>query len=386
MGFADMLIQLGIPYDSEEALQVAGDIMDFINQEAASASAELAVERGSFPAFKGSTYDTSRGPQMRNAAQTTVAPTGTLSIIANCSSGIEPLFAVCYTRTILEGEQLVEVNQYFEEIAKREGFWSEELMQEVARNGSVRAIEEIPLQMQRLFVTAHDITPEWHVKMQAIFQKFTDNAVSKTVNFPHSATREDIAKVFMLAYKEGCKGITIYRDRSKDRQVLSISGSEKLREDRLIPRKRSSVTTGFTEKVSTGCGNMYVTVNSDEHGICEVFSTLGKAGGCASAQLEAICRLISLELRSGLDLLPVVKQLRGIRCPSIAWENGHAVLSCADAIGSVLEKQLQGGNPSRTEYLSSAGNTTGQCPECGNLLIYQEGCQYCPTCGYTRCG
>jgi ribonucleoside-diphosphate reductase alpha chain len=278
---------------------------------------------------------------VRNATRTTIAPTGTLSIIAGCSSGIEPLFALSYTRTILEGTQLAEVNTLFEEAAKREGFYSEELMQEVASKGNLRDIESIPEKVKKLFVTSHDITPEWHVKMQAAFQRFTDNAVSKTVNFPHDATREDVARVYMLASKEGCKGITIYRDRSRERQVLSINRDKPVeeKEHKRVPKKRPITTTGVTEKVATGCGNLYITVNFDEEGaLCELFCALGKAGGCASAQLEAITRLISLALRSGVEVESIIKHLKGIRCPSIAWDRGHAILSCPDAIAGVLDR------------------------------------------------
>lgn len=382
MGFADMLIKLGIPYDSEEALQIAEEVMRFICDKATEASEELAKERGVFPAFEGSIYDHPGEPEVRNATRTTIAPTGTLSIIAGCSSGIEPLFALSYVRNILDGDGLVEVNQLFEEVAKREGFYSEELMRELASHGGLRGMDGIPQWVQRLFVTAHDISPEWHVRIQAAFQKHTDSAVSKTINFPYSATREDIVRAYMLAYEQGCKGITIYRDRSRDRQVLNIAEGERL--EALVPRRRARTTMGVTERVATGCGNIYVTVNSDEEGVCEVFSSLGKAGGCASAQLEAICRLISLALRSGVDIDSVVKHLKGIRCPSIAWEQGHAVLSCPDAIGGVLERQLKGG---RTEINPEGyrANFWGQCPECGGMLVYQEGCHICPACGYTKC-
>ncbi|MFC1923993.1 vitamin B12-dependent ribonucleotide reductase [Chloroflexota bacterium] len=396
MGFADMLLQLRIPYDSEEALETAEKIMQTILEEATNASVELASERGVFPAFEGSIYDAPGGSRVRNASRTTIAPTGTLSIIAGCSSGIEPLFALSYIRTILEGEQMVEVNPLFEEVARREGFYSDELMRNLSTQGSVRGMEGVPEWVQQVFVTAHDITPEWHVKMQAAFQKYTNNAVSKTVNFPHHATREDVAEVYSLAYKQGCKGITIYRDRSKDTQVLSVSREKEAEVETLAPRSRTRTTTGFTERVSTGCGHIYVTVNKDDQGICEVFSSLGKAGGCASAQLEAISRLISLSLRSGIDASSIVKHLRGIRCPSIAWEDGHAVLSCPDAIGSVLEKEIQGDRPHRKlegkpdKSGSVASNSVvmgnlGQCPECSNSLIYQEGCFLCLSCGYTKC-
>ncbi|HEY49118.1 MAG TPA: vitamin B12-dependent ribonucleotide reductase [Dehalococcoidia bacterium] len=413
MGFADLLIQLGIPYDSEEALKAGEDLMKFINDKASEASVELADERGIFPAFAGSIYDKPDGNRVRNATRTTIAPTGTLSIIAGCSSGIEPLFALSYTRTILEGTQLIEVNHLFEELAKKEGFFSEELKQELGKKGSLRDIEGIPERVKRLFVTSHDITPEWHVKMQSTFQKFTDNAVSKTVNFPHNSTAEDVARVYMLAYKEGCKGITIYRDRSRESQVLSINHEvpiEKPGETKRVPRKRPTVTIGITEKVATGCGNLYITVNSDEEGrLCEVFCALGKAGGCASAQLEAITRLISLALRSGVEVESIIKHLKGIRCPSIAWDRGHAILSCPDAIAGVLERYQSGvglepsvsedktkANP-KTKAKSKAkgeaknaasgeiGNLAGQCPECGSLLIFQEGCFICKSCGYTKC-
>jgi len=385
MGFADMLIKLGIPYDSEEALQIASTLMRFISDEAYKASVELAKERSVFPAFKGSIYDVPDGLRVRNASFTTIAPTGTLSIITGCSSGIEPLFALSYIRNILDGDQLVEVNPYFEEVAKKEGFYSEELMRQLAAGAKLHDIEEVPDRIKRLFVTAHNISPEWHTKMQAAFQKSTDNAVSKTVNFPQEATREDIAKVYMMAYEEGLKGITIYRDRSREAQVLTTGKVEKVEGAGLTPRKRSKVTTGVTERVTTGCGYIYVTVNSDEQGICEVFSTLGKAGGCASAQLEATCRLISLALRSGIDVTSVVRQLRGIRCPSIAWEEGKSILSCADAIASVLEKHIDGDKKPKLEDYGLAKNLAGQCPDCGNLLVYQEGCFICPTCGYTKC-
>ena len=403
MGFADMLIELGIPYNSEEALKVAGKVMADISHHATEASRELAKKRGVFPAFAGSVYDRT-GDKVRNATRTTIAPTGTLSIIAGCSGGIEPLFALSYVRNILDGARLVEVHPYFEEAAKSQGFYSEELMRKLASGTMLHEIEGIPEKVKHVFVTSHEITPEWHVRMQVAFQKYTNNAVSKTVNFPHEATRDDVKKVYTMAFELGLKGITIYRDRSRDTQVLMTGKSEPAGEQKvekvaqtqagkLTPRRRPKMTTGVTEKVTTGCGSMYITVNFDEHGICEVFSSLGKAGGCASAQLEAICRLVSLALRSGVEIASVVKQLRGIRCPSIAWEEGKAVLSCADAIASVLEKQIKNGddaapvaNPiAKTVSNGPVKNLAGQCPECGGLLAYQEGCFICSACGYTKC-
>ena len=403
MGFADMLIQLSIPYNSDRALDLAENIMRFISEESTRESIELGKTRGTFPAFKGSIYDVEGGPKVRNANRTTIAPTGTLSIIAGCSSGIEPIFALSYYRHILDGERLVEINPYFEEAAKQEKIYSPELMKKLAEGKKLHSIAEIPDWVKKVFVTSHDISPEWHIKIQAAFQKYTDSAVSKTVNLPFEATPKDVEDVYMLAYKLGLKGITIYRDRSRDSQVLNtgqkgtsppanaLTEKERNREieTRLTPRQRPKVTRGITERVTTGCGYIYVTVNFDEKGICEVFSSLGKAGGCASAQLEAISRLISLILRSGIDTANVVKQLRAIRCPSVSWENGRAILSCADAIGSVLEKYVKTEEeaPVQNDYTtSSTGISNGQCPDCGNLLVYQEGCHICPSCGYTKCG
>jgi ribonucleoside-diphosphate reductase alpha chain len=387
MGFADMLFMLGTPYDSEEALQVASDIMHFINDTSRQASVELAGEHGVFPAFAGSIYDVRDGPRLRNASCTTIAPTGTLSMIAGCSSGIEPLFALSFIKNILDGDQLVEVNPYFEEVAKSEGFYSEELMQQLALGVKLPDVDGVPDRIKRLFVTAHEISPEWHVRMQATFQKTTDNAVSKTVNFPREATREDIAKVYTLAYEEGLKGITIYRDRSRETQVLTTGEKEeKVQGIGLTPRKRPEETRAIIKRVNTGCGSLYVSVAWDDRGICEVFSTLGKSGGCAAAQLEATCRLISLALRAGVDVASIIKQLRGIRCPNIAWGQGKSILSCADAIASVLEKYIgdDDNKPALQDY-GLAKNLAGQCPECGSLLAYEEGCFKCHSCGYTKC-
>ncbi len=400
MGFADMLIQLQVAYNSDKALEVAERVMRFISEEAMAESVALGRTRGLFPAFSGSVYDNENGPRVRNANRTTIAPTGTLSIIAGCSSGIEPIFALSYFRHILDGEKLVEVNPYFEKAAKEQDFYSTALMKKLAEGNKLDAIKEVPAGLKAVFVTSHDISPEWHIKIQSAFQQFTDSAVSKTVNLPHEATVEDVKNAYILAYKAGLKGITIYRDRSRDSQVLNTGqkdtavenskapGPDMETDARLSPRQRPKVTRGITERVTTGCGYIYVTVNYDDKGICEVFSSLGKAGGCASAQLEATCRLISLIFRSGIDVKSVIKQLRAIRCPSVSWESGRAILSCADAIGSVLEKYIEGdkdGAPAGN-YVNSSPTITGLCPDCGNLLVYQEGCHICPSCGYTKCG
>jgi ribonucleoside-diphosphate reductase alpha chain len=380
-----MLIQLGTPYDSEQALTIAEEVAHFISEEADKVSTELAKERGIFPAFEGSIYDVPGGPRLRNASRTTVAPTGSLSIIANCSSGIEPIFALTYVRHILDNEEFIEVNPYFEQLAKKGGFYSQELTKELAEGKKLSDMQDVPEEVKKLFVTAHDISPEWHVRMQAAFQKFTDSAVSKTVNFPNKATPNDVAKVYMLAYHEGLKGITVYRDGSRQSQVLTVGKKSGKTGGKLVPRKRPKVTKGITERVSTGCGYIYVTVNFDEQGIAEVFSTLGKAGGCAAAQLEAISRLTSLALRSGVGLDSIVRHLRGIRCPSIAWEQGRAVISCADAIATVLQKYVREGNADNHKTFEAVKTWAGQCPECGGSLIYQEGCNICPNCGFTKC-
>jgi ribonucleoside-diphosphate reductase alpha chain len=396
MGFADLLIILGIPYNSEAGIETAGTIMRFISDEANSESVRLGIERGLFPEFKGSIYDGQNGFKPRNASRTTIAPTGTLSIIAGCSSGIEPLFALSYKRHILDGETLIEVHPYFAQVAQTENFYSADLIQQLAAGQKLCEFDGVPDHVKNTFVTSHDIAPEWHVKMQAAFQKSTDSAVSKTVNLPHEATPEDVGRIYLQAFQMGLKGLTIYRDRSRETQVLNIGHKDdktEQSETKRTPRQRPKVTTGITERVNTGCGYIYVTVNFDEHGICEVFSSLGKAGGCASAQLEATCRLISLALRTGIDTASITKQIRAIRCPSVAWEQGKLVLSCADAIGSVLEKYIKDkdNNAEAPAHIDVAPigvhrNSAGQCPECGSILVFQEGCHICPSCGYTKCG
>jgi len=354
MGWASMLARLGIPYDSDQGLELAGQIMSFILTEARIKSLELGKQKGVFPAFDKSIFaDKGKKQRFRNATLTTIAPTGTISIIAGTSSGIEPLFALSYTKTVLDGTPFVEVNPYFEEAARHGGFYSDALMRKLAEGASLGDIKGVPDEVKRVFVTAHEIPPDWHVKMQAAFQKATNNAVSKTINFPESATREDVARAYRLAYEEGLKGITIYRDHSRDAQVLTTGKKAAKAEEtpgKLTPRKRPSETRGTVSRVNTGCGSLYITVAYDDQGICEVFSTLGKSGACASAQLEATCRLISLALRSGVDVASVVKQLRGIRYPSVAWAEGKSILSCADAIASVLEKHIgeNRGRSSRT--------------------------------------
>jgi len=379
MGFADMLLALGIPYDSEEAVETAEEVMAFIQEESKKASARLGESRGNFPNFKGSVYDPEQGgagPFMRNATTTTIAPTGTISIIAGCSSGVEPLFALSYVRKVLDGQKLLEVHPLLEKVAKERGFHSEDFMKRVAEKGTAREFPEIPEDVRRVFVTAHDIDPRWHVRIQAAFQKYTDNAVSKTCNFPNSATREDIENVYLLAHRTGCKGITVYRDGSRDVQVLNIQ--RKPDYPKVEPRPRPEKTTGTTERVNTGCGHLYVTVNSDEYGFCEVFGQMGKAGGCAYSQIEAMGRLISLALRSGVRVESIVKQLMGIRCPSPVWQNGDQILSCADGVARVL-------NHMAGSKVDPPKDEMGACPECGASVEHEGGCIVCRSCGFSRC-
>ena len=387
MGFADMLIRLGIPYDSKRAVRQAEQVMTFVLREARKASSELAKKRGNFPAYKGSIFDDPKTPYMRNATVTTVAPTGTISIIAGCSSGVEPIFAVAYERRVLDGEVLFEMHPLFENLANQNGFYSNELVEQIAETGSIQQIKGIPDKIKRLFVTAHDIAPEWHIRIQAAFQKYTDNAVSKTVNFRHDATPEDIEKVYRLAYETGCKGVTIYRYGSRDHQVLNI-GREQARQagetgtipdrPRIVPRVRPVRTRGVTERINTGCGKLYVTINEDDQGICEVFAQMGKTGGCASSQIEAAGRLISLALRSGVKVEAILKQITGIRCPSPIWQNGKMVLSCPDGIAQVIRNYAR---ISSTEMPAMMG----ACPDCGGSLEHEGGCLVCRSCGFSKC-
>ena len=409
MGFADMLIQLGVPYSSDTATQIGGRVMRFIHERGWAASEEIARERGVFPNFERSVFATT-GPRLRNATVTTVAPTGTLSIIAGSSSGIEPLFAVVYTRRILDGTEMLEVNPLFEEMARKRGFYSEELMGEIGRHKSLADMADVPEDIRRLFVTAYDISPEWHARMQAAFQKATDNAVSKTVNFRNEATTDDIRRVYMLAYELGCKGVTVYRDGSREAQVLTVGSKVPAKAEQakatvakaasISPRRRPTVTTGTTEKIKTGCGNIYITVNEDEEGLCEVFTAIGKSGGCTSSQSEATARMISLVLRSGVDPKSIVAELKGIRCPMPSWDRGSVTLSCADAVGKAIERYLSNGKeeahaavatataekplPDSNMEMASAGYNP-ECPDCGTILEVSEGCVVCRSCGYSRC-
>ena len=394
MGFADLLIRLGIAYNSVEGVEFGRKIMQFIQSTGREASRELAEKRGPFPNYRGSTYE-KQGMLVRNATVTTIAPTGTISIISGCSSGIEPLFALAFTRNVMDDEKLIEVNPVFETILHENGLYSQELMELVAKTGSVSNLAQIPEELQRILVTAHDIQPKWHIEMQAAFQEFTDNAVSKTVNFPKEADKEQIEEVFRLAYKLGCKGVTVYRSGSREGEVLTvgddtvkIKASQGATAKKHSPRKRPQVTKGQTERVKTGCGTLYVTVNEDDEGVCEVFTTIGKSGGCAAAFSEATARLISLALRSGIGLEQIIRQLKGIRCPHPMWQNGKLIQSCPDAIAMVLENYLVAKEDNSLIISNNLAKEPGftTCPDCGGSLKHESGCLTCIECGFSRCG
>jgi ribonucleoside-diphosphate reductase alpha chain len=387
MGFSDMLYKLGIPYNSEEAITTAREIMGFIKEKAAQASEELGGKRGSFPQFEKSVYKERGISNMRNATVTTIAPTGTISIIAGVSSGIEPVFAISYIRKVMDNDKLIETHPYFEAVAKERGFYSEELMAKIAKHGTLKDVNEVPEDIKSVFVTAHDISPEYHVKMQSAFQESTDNAVSKTINFPKTATQEDVRSAYDLAYELRLKGLTIYRDGSRSGQVLSTGETEKEKSAVLSPRERPEITKGITQKIKIGCGNLYVTVNYDSKGICEVFTNVGRAGGCPS-QSEATSRLVSMALRSGVDEGSIIEQLRGIRCHSTLRQGGLKVLSCPDAIGRVLERvaELRGIENGEEKKPNGTNGKGMKCPECSSEMEHESGCVVCRSCGYSKCG
>lgn len=380
MGFADLLVKLGIPYDSEEGVGTARRVMSFVSEISREASRSLAAERGPFPNFEASVFARRGEAPVRNATTTTIAPTGSISIVANCSSGIEPLFAVAYEKRVLDGERLVEFNRDFLEAAEPYGLADDGLMEVIASEGSLGGIEGVPEELKKVFVSAGEISPEWHVNMQAAFQEFTDNAVSKTVNLPEDATVGDVEDLCLLAYEKGCRGITIYRYGSRPSQVLYKGSGDS---SGLRPRERQRITAGTTEKVKIGCGNLYITVNSDDQGICEVFTALGRAGGCPS-QSEATSRLISLALRSGVDISEIVEQLRGIRCLSSIRRKGVEVLSCPDAIGRSIMSYLKTQGVEMRRETDEPGGVS--CPECGAEMEMEGGCRVCRSCGYSRCG
>ena len=388
MGFADMLFALELPYNSNDALKLAEKVMEFIQTEGRNASHALAEERGAFPAFSESIYKD--GKPLRNATITTIAPTGTLSIIASCSSGVEPIFALAFARHVMDGERLIEVNPYFENALKSRDLYTSELMEAVTNVGSIASFDFLPQSIRDVFVTAMDISPEAHLRMQAAFQKYTDNAVSKTVNLPNNATVQDIDHIYRLAYTLGCKGVTIYRDGSKSGQVLNIGSKkeEKAQAPQQSPsvvRQRPDIVEGFTQKVKTVLGLLYLTVTEIDGQPFEVFTTIGKSGRSITAKAEAIGRLVSLCFRSGVPVRDVVQQLKGIGGEHPVFQKKGILLSIPDAISWVLENRyLKGEAPVPATKDQDLQNPS--CPECGSEMTFQEGCHICQNCGYSRCG
>ena len=426
MGWADLLIKLRIPYNSEQALDLAEEVMKFIDNESKNASHELAETRGVFLNFEGSVYDCKDGLKLRNATTTTIAPTGTISIICDTSGGIEPLFSLAFTRQIMDNDRLIEVNKTFETIAREEGFYSPELAERIAAQDSVRDIEEIPLELRKALVVAHEIEPEWHIRMQAAFQKYTDNAVSKTINFPASATPDQVAEAYRLAYRLGCKGLTVYRDGSIDNQPMQKGLVKHEAEPvpsyneahlscgewgKILPIKRPKRLTGVTDARPTPEGNLYLTLNFHEDYPFELFAQIGKAGSDISAFTEAIARLVSLAFRCGVEPEAVADELTGIGGSRTVGFGPNRVRSVPDAIGKFLteyiarmkenettadsESQLALGLSEQAPAQDLKGETISHsnrkirfnlCPACGmHSFGYFEGCAKCISCGHSEC-
>ncbi len=394
MGWADMLILLGIRYDSQAAYDLADNVMGRIKDVGHAASQELARVRGHFPLWERSEYyRDGNGPRMRNSTVTTIAPTGTISIISGCSSGIEPLFAVSYIRNVMDKTKLVEVNPHFERIAKERGFYSAELMERIAEVGSIQEFKEIPEDVKDIFRTSHDVAPGSHVKMQAVWQRHTDNAVSKTINLTHEASAEEVRQAYLLAYELNCKGVTVYRDGCRADQVLSTGNSasaektladDSSRQDRpaqLKIKDRPEELDGITVKIRTGYGNLYVTVNTLDDRPFEVFAQIGKSGYSTMADTEAICRLVSLGLRSGIPVTKIVEQLKGIGGSSPVFNNGGLISSIPDAIAIVLHKYFGDGEKIRRDR----DLNIEFCPDCGSRIEHESGCIVCRSCGYSKC-
>lgn len=385
MGWADMLFQLNIPYNSQEALNLAEKVMEFIQAEGRAASKQLAKERGPFPAYEKSIFgERDLGPY-RNATVTTIAPTGTLSILAGCSSGIEPLFALSFARHVMDGDKLVETNPFFKAALEDRGCYSEKLMDVITEKGTIADIDYLPEELRKVYVTAMDIEAEYHLKMQAAFQKYTDNAVSKTVNVPKEATVDDIRSIYWMAYEQGCKGVTVYRDGSLQSQVLCTEGSkpEESSANTRLKVDRPEIVYGFTQKVETGLGVLYVTINEIDGKPFELFTTIGKSGRSITAKAEAIGRLVSLALRAGIEPIDIVRQLKGIGGEHPVFQKKGLLLSIPDAIAWILENRYL---KSSVSVHSSNGLTKQLCPECGDELVFEEGCNKCYSCGFTKCG
>jgi len=433
MGFADALYLLGIAYNSEEGLAFGEQVMKCINDESHNASEKLAAERGSFPNWKGSIWDTQYSRPMRNSATTTVAPTGTISILANCSGGIEPLFSLAFFRNVLGGQRLVEINPIFEALAKERGMHSPELFERLAAEGTLAHLEGVPDELSRVFVCAHDVAPEWHVRMQGAFQKHCDSSISKTINLPHDSTPEEVERIYTMAWELGCKGVTVYRDGCRNNQPMALSKKEEKKVELLPaasakrtvadfktrrPARTPSMLPAVRMRQNTPFGHMHIAISVDpvQNRELEVFAQLGKAGDVAASDLEAISRLVSLYLRLGGSMNDLIDQLEGIGSHmSIPTKDGR-VMSLADGLGKTLHryqvaketygigailmgeinfdklpglKVLESGNATgaNTDEVGTTGNNLFKvkCPECGNVLSFSEGCVKCPSCGFSKC-
>ncbi len=419
MGFADALYKMNIPYNSDEGLELGEKIMQFINDETHNASEQLAAEKGVFPNWKGSVWDKLYQRNMRNAATTTVAPTGTISIIANCSGGIEPLFSLAFYRNVLNGQKLVEVNEIFAQVAKKRGFYSEELINELAKGRSLETFPEVPEDIKKVFVTAHDITPEWHIKMQASFQRHCDSSISKTINFSHDATKEDVEKIYRLAFDFDLKGVTVYRDGCRMNQPMTHDKKKKEESKKetvkgpISPIAVPEIMSCLRIRQKTPFGNMHVKICVEpKSGLeREVFAQLGKGGDVANSDLEAICRMLSLFLRCNGSLKLALRQLEGIGSSLSVPSKDGRVMSLADGLSKSIKKYLLAkemfglqnlllGNADLSQLENhhewnhdNTGHTGGainnvfklKCPECDQELRFEEGCVKCHSCGYSQC-
>ena len=414
MGFADALFKMGIPYCSDQAVELGEKIMQFINDESHDASEELAKIKGVFPNWKGSKWDKEHNRNMRNAATTTVAPTGTISIIANCSSGIEPLFSLAFFRNVLNGEKLIEVNETFAETAKKNNFYSDSLINSLASGDSLLKFNSVPEKMKHIFVTAHDIIPEWHIKMQAGFQRHCDSSISKTINFSHKATKEQVEKIYRMAFEYEVKGVTVYRDGCRMNQPMAHDKKEKEAKppkpsDGVVkPISIPEIMSCLRIRQKTPFGNMHVkiAVEPDTGMEREVFAQLGKGGDVANSDLEAICRMLSLFLRCNGSLKLAIRQLDGIGSSLTVPSKDGRVISLADGLAKAIKKYMAAKKmfgiqslllgKADLSMLNDIGNgskkSTGRngafkikCPECNEQLFFEEGCAKCYSCGFSKC-
>lgn len=422
MGFADALLAMNIGYNTDEGVKMAGRVMKFIQHESDIASEELAKKRGVFPAYEGSIYDKPKEIKPRNGTRTTIAPTGTIAMLADTSSGCEPLFALTYSKNTIEGKRIFQTSPYFVAALKKHRLYSEELLEQIQANGgSIQNMDSIPANLKKAFVVAGDISPQWHLKIQAAFQQYVDNAISKTINFSNEATVEDVRSAYLMAHETGCRGITIYRDGSREKQVLEVK-KESSYYDKMTGAKskevelplgmpislkpRPNVLNGCTYRVMTPLGKAFVSINEDEYGnIFEVFINVGRAGSDITADAEAIGRLISLTFRIPTDYSSdqiaqkVTSQLRGIGGSSSTGFGADRVRSLADAVAKAIEQhQTAKITPEPKEEDSVQNETiplwktdisarlTDICPECGSASLRSiEGCQKCELCGFSKC-